>query len=52
MNRILYILACLLLAAYLLASCKKEETTPQDQDQPVSVSITVDGKTSVEAAIR
>lgn len=52
MSKLLYLLACILLAIYLLASCKKEETTPQDQDQPVSVSITVDGKTSVEAAIR
>lgn len=52
MTRLLFLLACILLAVYLLASCKKEDTTVQTQDQPISVSVTIDGKTSVEAAVR
>ncbi len=51
-NRSLPFLTLVLLVGVAFATCTKQEPDTPIQDQPISVSITVDGKTSTEAAIR
>lgn len=49
MKKIICFLVILFVA---ILSCKKQDATPEVVDQPISISISVDGATSVEAAVR
>ena len=44
--------ALIIILTALLTMCKKQDAITEVSDQPISVSITVDGKTSVETAVR
>jgi len=53
MNKVLTLITAVLAVSILFVTCKnQEQPTPENVDQPISVSITVDGATSAEAGVR
>ena len=52
MNKILTFTAAVLIVVILFITCKKQDPASENIDQPISVSVTIDGTTSVEAGVR
>ena len=52
MNKVLALITAVLAISILFVTCRKQEPTPENVNQPISVSITVDGATSPEAGVR
>jgi hypothetical protein len=53
MKALIYLICTLFILA-MLVKCSKQDSIPQDVDQPVSVSVTIDsvGATSNEVRVR